>query len=159
MNILGIPVIYDEKFTGISDSRGLFFRKRVVVGPAFQSLTEREKGAVLLHEAGHVKLWHAEKRLLPTLWMLLSPLKTFAIVRAKDDAEARVIWAEVLEDSGVAALARSQEFEADRFAAGCGYGMDLARVFARVKEEPTPLHPRAPERIARLLATPSGGGI
>jgi Zn-dependent protease with chaperone function len=122
---LGIPVYYDPKLKNISDSRGIWRWKKIVVGPSFNRLDDREAGAVLLHEAGHCKLRHLEKR-LKMLWLvLISPQKLLRIC---------------LE----------QEFEADRFAARCGYGNDLIRLFHRLAEQPAPFHPKMSERIARL---------
>jgi Zn-dependent protease with chaperone function len=157
---LGIPVAFDETFLGISDSRGFLAWKKIVVGPAWLALTEREKGAVLLHEVGHARLLHAEKRFFPALWMHLRyPLKVLAILRAATAAKAASLWDELLEDSGFSALARRQEFEADSFAAGCGYGRDLAMVFTRTKAEFSPLHPPISERIERLATAGSAWGV
>ena len=122
---LGIPVFYDPKLKNISDSRGLWRWKKIVVGPAFFRLDEREAGAVLLHEAGHVKLRHLEKRLTMLWLVLISPQKLLRICV-------------------------EQEFEADRFAARCGYGADLTRLFHRLAREPQMFHPSLDERIARL---------
>ena len=155
-DILGIPVWFDDAFEGISDSRGFLWWKGIFVGQSWTRLTRREQGAVLLHEAGHVKLWHAEKRILPSLRMHFFNLrKIAAIVRAKNEAQVRSMWGELLKDSGVAALAREQEFEADRFCAGCGYGSDLAMAFSRMQTESDPMHPPTEERLLRL--NPMGG--
>lgn len=123
--ILGIPVRYDPKFKGISDSRGLGRRKIIVVGPVFTRFPPKEQAAILLHEAGHCRLRHLEKR-IARLWMILwSPRR-------------------------LAALCVAQELEADRFAAAHGHGPDLARAFARLGSVDTPLHPPLAIRIARL---------
>lgn len=110
----------------ISDSRGLLRWKKIVVGPEFLQFPPREQQAILLHEVGHCKLRHLEKRLL-ALWRIFSPRR-------------------------LAELCIRQEFEADRFAHGCGYGPDLARAFQRVRASDSPLHPPIAERIARLLS-------
>lgn len=110
----------------ICNSRGIGRWKEIVVGPIFQAFPERERAALLLHEAGHCKLRHLEKR-LAKLWLL--------------------VWA----PRRLAALCRQQEFEADRFVAGCGYGADLARAFSRLKAADSLYHPPMIERIARLI--------
>lgn len=122
---LGIPVRYQPTFKGISDSRGLWRWKKIVIGPAFTAFPAREQAAILLHEAGHCKLFHLEKR-IARLWLLL--------------------W----RPSRLSAYCAQQEFEADRFAAGCGYGADLARAFSRLAVSDSILHPPIALRIERL---------
>lgn len=123
---LGIRVVFDPTWSGISDSRGLFWWKRIFVGRAFLGFPPREQQAILLHEVGHCKLRHLEKRLLG-LW--------------------RALWWPALFRLCVA-----QEYEADRFAAGCGYGPDLAQAFRRIRARKSPLHPPLEHRIQRLLS-------
>lgn len=124
---LGIPVCYLSDFNGISDSRGLWRWKKIVVGPTFTRFPPREQAAMLLHEVGHCKLYHLEKRLL-RLW--------------------RLLW----HPSQLAAYCMQQEFEADRFVSGCGYGADLARAFSRLTEGNAALHPPLSLRIERLTS-------
>jgi Zn-dependent protease with chaperone function len=120
-------VLYDPELKNISDSRGIWRWKKIVVGPSFLRLDEREAGAVLLHEAGHCKLRHLEKRLTMLWLVLVSPKRLLRIC---------------LE----------QEYEADRFAAKCGYGNDLIRLFNRMSaQSPGPFHPELGSRIARLM--------
>lgn len=121
-NCLGIPVRYDAHLKIISDSRGIWRWQEIVVGPLFTAFPPREQQAILLHEAGHCKMRHVEHRLLA----LLAP------------------WT-------IPRLCREQEFAADRFAAECGFGADLARAFLRLKAPATALHPPVEERIGRLL--------
>lgn len=135
---LGIPVRYDPTFNGISESRGLLRWKEIVVGPAFPRFPVDEQSAILLHEVGHCKQYHLEKRLLK-LWLAVwSPRKLLAFCAA-------------------------QEFEADRFVALLGQGASLARALGRVKSAPdTLLHPPQADRIVRLLETQpvvSDGGL
>lgn len=128
--ILGIPVRYLPKFKGLSDSRGLGRWKAIVVGPAFVRLPADQQAAVLLHEAGHCKLRHLERR-LARLWLLLwSPRR-------------------------LSAYCINQEFEADRFAAQHGFGQSLAALFTRLSAVDTPLHPPLYIRIQRLHETPN----
>ena len=124
---LGIPVYYDPGLKNISDSRGLWWWKKIVLGPGFLQLSGREGCAVLLHEAGHCKLRHLEKRITMAWLVLVSPQRLLRIC---------------LE----------QEYEADRFAAGCGYGADLMRLFCRLQQAAGPFHPELSQRIARLTA-------
>lgn len=147
---LGIPVRYDPKASIIVDSRGLWRWQEIVVGPTFFQLPPREQMSFLLHEAGHCKLGHISKllwfiirnprRLSTFLWLSLSSV---------DQADFFGRVATVLPE--VAAYRKAQEFQADRFAAECGYGADLARAFRRLS--PTdggPFHPHPLERVARL---------
>ena len=122
---LGIPVYYDPKLKNISDTRGLRRWKKIVVGPGFLRLSEREAGAVLLHEAGHCKLHHLEKRLSMVWLVLVSPQRLLRIC---------------LE----------QEHEADDFAVKHGYGQDLAQLFSRMEQRKALFHPALSARIARL---------
>lgn len=128
MKILGIPIHYDEKARIISDSRGLWPFKRIVVGPAFWRFGPREMQAILLHEVAHCKLFHLERRLLRAIFFPGS-IKEFCF---------------------------AQEFQADNFVALTGYGKDLASVFSKVKQTEQILHPPTAERIERLLACSKG---
>lgn len=123
---LGIPLLYDDSLRTISESRGLWRWKKIFVGPALLAFPPREQQAIVLHEAGHCKLNHIEKRIL-ALWRIFRP-------------------------SLLALLCIEQEFEADRFVKGCGYGQDLAHAFMRLSPTSDPLHPPLEERISRLLS-------
>lgn len=128
---LGIPVYYDDALTNISYSFAFWRWNKIVVGPAWRGLPEREAGAVLLHEAGHVKLRHFEKRL-------------------------RMLWLVFVNPGRLLGLCAEQEFQADRFAAECGYGVELAQLFCRLQRsaekrpDSGPLHPDLSSRIMRL---------
>lgn len=119
---LGIPVRYDEKHRSIVDSRGVWRWKEIVVGPDFFRFPPAEQAALLLHEAGHVKLQHLEKRLL----CLFTPWR-------------------------IPALCRAQEFEADAFVRSIGYARQLAGAFSRLQSTPSPLYPPLSERLQRLI--------
>lgn len=125
---LGIPVRFSRRLRVISDSRGIWRWKRIVVGPSFLSFPPREQQAILLHEVAHCKLRHLEER-LKSLWKLIfGPSELFA-------------------------LCREQEFQADRFVAACGFGPELVQAFLRVGPRPAdPIHPPLQERIERLVA-------
>ncbi len=125
---LGIPVVYDPALKVIADSRGLARWKKVFVGPVFCAFPPREQQALLLHEVGHCKLRHLERRLLAALVLLFWP-------------------------PALARYCRAQEFQADLFVLHCGYGKDLAQAFLRLRStHASPLHPPLQARIARLLA-------
>lgn len=113
---------------GICESRGIWRWTEIVVGRAFDYFSSREQQAILLHEAGHIKLHHGAQR-IRWLWLVLFSPRRFAD------------------------LCVEQEFQADRFAANCGYGSDLASALSRLKTGSSgSLHPNSVERIARLLA-------
>ncbi len=122
---LGIPVVYDPGLKNISDSRGIWRWKKIVIGPNFAKLSEREQGAVLLHEAGHCLLRHLEKRLTMTWLVLVNPEKLLR-------------------------LCINQEYEADQFAAVRGYGDGLVKLFCRMENADGTFHPELSSRIARL---------
>lgn len=127
MNCLGIEVRYDENMKFISESRGLWPFKKIVVGPLLRSFPEREQQAILLHEVGHCKMFHLEKRILRIFTAFFRPKLIIAYCQA-------------------------QELAADQFAAGCGYALDLAHAFSRLKPVPDRWHPPRDTRISRLLA-------
>lgn len=148
-NCLGIPVRYDPSTKAIVDSRGLWRWQEIVIGPTFLQLPPREQGAFLLHEAGHCKLGHVRK----LAWFIIRNPRRLAIfvwlglcADNQDGFFASV--ASVLPE--IAAYRKAQEFQADRFAAECGYGPDLARAFSRIRSEGGPFHPHPAERISRL---------
>lgn len=103
---MGVPVEFDPDLPYISDSRGLFRWKRIVVGKSFFALTSREKQAVLAHEAGHCKLKHLEKRIL-RLWLLVMPKRLLA-------------------------YCHRQEYEADQFSKACGFGEAMVSLLEKV---------------------------
>lgn len=90
--------VYDEQCERVAVARGLFFNRRIVVGPAFYDLPKRQQDAVLAHEEAHCRGWHLELRLLllPLFWTR---------------------WAR--------RLAARQELTADDFAVEQGYGVEL----------------------------------
>lgn len=124
MKCLGVTVHYRQKEKMISDSRGLWPFKRICIGPEFFRFTERERQAILLHEVGHCKMFHLEKRILNA----------------------------ILRPHLIASYCQAQEYAADQFAAGCGYAEDLASAFGRLHSTGDPMHPRREDRIKRLLA-------
>lgn len=76
--------------------------RTIQLGERFYDLTEREQRAVLAHEEGHIKHWHAWKRLA---WILsgLAFLKTEKFFE----------------------MCEAQEMEADRYAARKGHTAGL----------------------------------
>lgn len=146
-------------------AHGFFWAKRIIVGPKFRRLTAREAEAVLLHEVGHCKLRHAEKRVLAVLmswrvtvlylkamWRVGRRFRgglssTLAQRMIESETEAILKAAPAL-----AALHRRQELEADTFAAACGYGVDLVQFFRRITHGGGAGHPTPDERVAHLEA-------
>lgn len=122
----GIPVVADGASPWIADARGFWPLKRIVVGWRWFCLSEREREAVLLHEAAHCLRWHMEKRLLYLPLLFLRP----AVAKA---------------------LCAKQECEADWFAAKVGYGAELAAVLKRFPPEGGAFYPSLDERLPRLM--------
>jgi Zn-dependent protease with chaperone function len=121
----GIRVSYSDKLSLLSESRGIWPWKKIVVGPLFWQLTFREQGAVLLHEAGHCRNFHLEKRLLMTPYILFRP-------------------------SLVLQICAEQEFEADFYSAAHGYSYELMTLFQKMTAQKSPFHPDMASRIERL---------
>lgn len=152
---LGIQVIYDPLLGAISDSRGVWRWKKIVVGRQFFGFPPREQGAILLHEAGHCKLGHvarlqffiarSPRRLLKLLFFSIRSSFAGDGVRAFHAALALAL-------PDLAEYRKKQELQADRYAAGCGYGHDLARALARMHGDDSGFYPPRAERILRLLA-------
>lgn len=121
----GVPVSYDPGLKNISDSRGIWPFKKIVVGPQFLQLSPGEQGAVLLHEVGHCQLYHLEKRIAMMWLVLVSPKRLLRLCLA-------------------------QEYEADAYAAKEGFAPYLASVFSRLQDAEGVLHPDLALRIERL---------
>lgn len=138
--IVGLPVRFDPKLTGIAFARGLWPLKNVVVGPAWFRLSGPEQEATLAHEAGHCRLFHFERRLL------LLPFSWCG-------------WAQ--------AIARRHELDADAFAVRAGHGAGMLQLMLRAfsaeslraqrREAPTPeqllerkLMPSAADRLRNI---------
>lgn len=126
MNCLGIPVHFDPSLRVLCDSRGIWPFKRIVVGPAIRMFTQRETEAILMHEVGHCKLFHLEKRLL-NLWKIIAPQE-------------------------LAEYCRNQEYQADNFVCQLGKGRELLSAFNKIVSAGSTLHPDMASRIERLLA-------
>ncbi len=132
---LGVPVEFDEKMRDIvSEARGLWRWKKIVIGPSIQIFSPSEREAILLHEVAHCKARHLERR-IGALWLLL------------------------VNPRRLARLCLEQEFEADSFVAACGKGPALASAFLRLQahgreSSSSALHPSLAERIERLSRTP-----
>lgn len=129
--VCGIPVEFDPESDIVADVRGLF-RPRIVVGPLWLRLPEREKMAVCYHEAGHIVHRHLWKRLALIPLLLVAPY--FVIP-----------------------MGRRHEREADEFAARHGYAAEfvahLKRYLRRPRDEEEEIfYDPVEERIAALLA-------
>lgn len=134
------------------DSRGLGRWQEIVIGPKFFALPPREQGAFLLHEAGHCKLGHIRK----LYWFIFrNPVRAYKFLRCLPGSKTQEVFFSRVADAlpEVAAYRKLQEFQADRFAAECGYGHDLARAFSRISFDGGPFHPSQAERVLRLSKT------
>ncbi len=119
--ICGFPVEYSATHAGVADARGLLWRKRIIVGPAFMKLDERIKQAILLHESYHCRCYHLEQRIaifaLMTVPMLLVlPWMTLTVLLAVALIYGMAQWAAIL-----------MEEAADEFAVKNGFGLEMAR--------------------------------
>lgn len=117
--------------------KGYLWWKRIVVGSAWERLTEKTKQAILAHEFGHIHSWHSEIRLL------LAPL--------------------MLVPGGWNLLKQvccTQEFAADAYAARLGLGQEMiVALTMNLKADCGVLHPSNKERIERLKVILSGASV
>jgi Peptidase family M48 len=149
-SVLGLPIVYDIDFPGIAEAIGLWPLKGIRVGLRWFGIAPEERTAVLYHEAGHCKLWHAEKRLLWSLWMTLEPRRVWRILSLPDGATD----AELLKHlpDRLRAVSHQHEIEADAFAARMGYADGLLAFLNRHADLlASPLHPSPAERVQRIL--------
>lgn len=125
--ILGLPISYNQQFKGVAVARGVWPFKHIEVGVSWFGLSMGERIAVLMHEAGHCKLLHLEKRIL---WLPL-------------------FWTKFVER-----IAMDQELEADEFAFRHGYGVEFLQFLKRfryVKGDYYPNYPERSEHLKRLM--------
>lgn len=104
----GFEVHYDPDAYGTAWAVGVFSSRRIMVGPSWLILPPREKQALLLHEAAHLRGHHMLARVL--FATLLFPL----------------VWTPVGHWFGA-----RQELAADAFVVKKGYGADLLRFLRR----------------------------
>lgn len=161
---LGIKVEYDQHLPILSYARGLGFWKRIVVGPSFYMLTQRQQGAVLLHEVGHCKHLHTERLAWhvlthPALLLALLAAGFAAARRFRRETPQAIAWFQQdLERRapGIAAFRQLQERQADAYAAHCGYGRELAEVFLRMGDAGGGFHPEVESRVRHVLGDSHG---
>ena len=132
-DFLGIPVRVNPRTKLISYSAWPWPAKRIIVGPQWFMLDPRTRAAILLHEAGHCKLFHLEKR-LASLW--------------------RLAWS----PKSLLALCVEQELEADTYAAERGYGAELIMLYSTLTEQESIYHPSVAERCKRIRAVMQATG-
>lgn len=141
---LGIPVYYDSGLKYVfADSRGLWRWKWIVVGAHFARLSPEFKKIVLLHEVGHVRLRHHEKR-IARLWMLVSP-RRFSLYFKEQEHEADEFAGSICGRAKVIEFYRRQLDYIEAQPPTQKTGMDavmekVAKIF----------HPDLQSRIARL---------
>lgn len=124
---LGVPIEVDIGSYLIADSRGIWPKKRIVLGATWFSLPIGEREAVLAHEAAHCKKFHLEKRLLALPLLFLRP--AFA-----------------------QSIAQGQELEADQFACERGHGADLRSMLGRLHGKEGQFYPLVAERVVAITA-------
>ncbi len=123
----GIPVEVDIHHHFVAQAHGFWPFKKIMLGASWFNLDSAEKQAVLLHEVGHCKRFHMEKRLL------FFPLLLFDFDK-------------------VERMAREQEHEADEFAARAGYGLELLSAIKKIPPHDTEwnFYPTYEEREKRI---------
>lgn len=106
-----------------AEARGILWWKRIEITPKFFRLSGAQQQAVLLHEAGHLKRRHNEKRIL------LAPFCKIPFFR-------RIAW--------------RHEMEADELAVRTGYGRELAAYLASNYAGDGEFYPPFLTRIANI---------
>jgi hypothetical protein len=135
MRVEGYTVLYDNEYRGLAQAHGIWPMKWVTVGASWFALDVRARVAVILHEAGHNRRWHKEKRLFFVLLYLLPSL----------------FMPEAWTMRKLRGVSVAHEREADEFAKSKGYGLDLLRGLARASAgECGEFHPSLDERAAWL---------
>jgi hypothetical protein len=148
--IFGIPIIYDPYSPHVAMARGLWFNRKIVVGPKWTLMDQRTAHAVALHEARHCQAFHMEKRVLGFALLctpaLLLPIKItlalilfFALFTFVEEWFSR------------------QELEADRFAVDAGYGVELLR-WVMLHPQSPPFYPSFEQRCRALEKGATGKG-
>ena len=102
----------------------------IITGKWFQRLSDVEKEAAIAHEEGHIRHWHALKR----IWWVMS-----------------------FQWRGIEQRCREQEHEADAYAVECGCAAGLISLLIRLRDIKGPLHPSRDERIAHIRRSLSDG--
>ena len=104
------------------------------VNEQFTRLPERVRAALIYHELGHLQGAHHWKR-LAAMWSAL-----FNVEKFKE-------------------LCHNQEYEADHYAARCGYGHDLARFLGALNQPESCFYPASAARIQRLTGSAADGTV
>lgn len=144
--VMGIPVRYDAECEQIAEAIGYWPLKSIRVGPLFKTLHLVERNAVLYHEAGHSKLFHAEKRLLASLLIALNLKLIWRVLCAPAASDMELMA--MLPDN-LTGIARKHETEADAFAVEMGFGHGLLEFLQRFgRAQNNPMYPHPLERIA-----------
>ena len=131
--IFGIPIVFDPYSPHVAMARGLWFNRKIVVGPQWAMMDDRTAHAVALHEARHCLAFHMEKRVLGFA-LLCAPLFLLPL---------KVALAIILF-GGIFMLVEEwfsrQELDADGFAVDAGYGVELLRWVMKHPSNP-PFYP------------------
>lgn len=108
----------------IAAAVGLWPFAFIMLGVLAYDLTHMEREAIIAHERGHLRLWHAWR----SLWWRIRGLDV------ADQCERR----------------RALEYEADAFAVKHGHASGLLVFLHRLPPASTLWHPSPRERIARI---------
>lgn len=112
----------------LAESVGVFPFQWIEVGRDFYRCPPRMQRAILLHEMAHIYGGHQMQRILHFFDALFRPEK-------------------------FRELCHNQEYEADEFAATCGFGPELCQLYAVLQQQDYPsaaLYPDLPSRIQRI---------
>lgn len=121
---MGYPLRHTPGADLYAEAHGVWKWKWIEVGDPWFRLSGAQQQAVLLHEVGHLRHFHLEKRLalLPIFW------------------------------SGIARrVAQQQEMQADEFAAQHGYGLALGMFLGQNHRGDGEFYPRIQERLTNIL--------
>lgn len=141
---MGIPVQYSPYHRGVCDARGIWPRKRIMIGPLFNQFDMRIQQALLHHEARHCLRWHLEQRIALVLFMYL-PLWLLTV------RELIVIHLVGIMVWFCYESARQHEIDADRFAVKHGYGAELLKFLkATFKPDPSRFYPNFEDRCNNI---------
>lgn len=140
-----IPVEWVRDGEFIARATGICKEKTIQVGRRFRDLKQEFWTGILAHEAAHCHLFHVEHRILTAgIFTLLTMLaSSFGVLGS--------ILVGILGITIFATLCRSQENEADLFAADIGAGKELIEFLRFCVHEPRSLfRPHVTARIVNL---------
>lgn len=143
----GIRIKVRRDLPLVAKASGLWPFKSIVLGGWWFHLDGAEKQAVLLHEVGHCKHWHMEKRVLWIALALLTPKLWRGLLKGMDNRATADIRQWMASKAGrqwmrdsvprfLIDVFHDQEYEADEFAARRGYGVELISAILKIPDHP-----------------------